>query len=340
MGGNLSRVVNEFKQQEENIPSSPILTPQIRKVELDPRSPNSNISRTPIEVLRTPLNKDKEMVDSSNFVNTDDCDQHSNEVNIDPRSPTVDFHRTPLIVKVETKSEPNNIHNKIFDNVRRPSICLTPIKKPSKDTSPKLLETNTKFVKQVENKRNSFIGLLETNIDYVETDIDIVIQKKTLSQSNDVDTLSVDVEHSTAIADFNEQGILKENCNSNLPNVPDDVDNVTDTTEAISDITKCITEMDRKLTNLIYEDKELNVHPNVKSIPSHRNPLCDRNTNNQPRKQIPILKVSDKPTKLAKTSKIPVRKAIKLKGNYIQCENTPPRVTNRSHWSKEDSLII
>ncbi|KAK5645952.1 hypothetical protein RI129_004416 [Pyrocoelia pectoralis] len=333
MGSNLSRVVNEFKQQEEKIPSSPILTPQIRNVELDPRSPNTNISRTPIEVLRTPLNK--ELINSSNFIDTDDCD-HSNEVNIDPRSPTVDFHRTPLIIKVETKSEPINIHNKIFDNVRRPTICLTPIKKPSEDTSPKLLETSTKFVKQVENKRNSFIGLLETNIDYVETDIDIVIQKKTLSQSNDV---SVDVEHST---DCNEQGIIEENCNSSLPNVPEDVDNVTDTTEAISDITKCITEIDRKLTNLIYEDKEMNVPQNVKPIPSHRAPLCDRNANNQPKKQIPMLKVSDKPTKLAKTSKIPVRKAIKLKGNYRQCENTPPRVTltSRSHWSKEDSLII
>uniref|UniRef100_A0A1Y1M9K2 Uncharacterized protein n=1 Tax=Photinus pyralis TaxID=7054 RepID=A0A1Y1M9K2_PHOPY len=344
MGSNLSRVQNGFKEEgDEKLPSAPIQTPQTRRLEFDPRSPSSHISRTPIEVLRTPLPKEASTCHSISVL---DCNV-SNEIDIDPRSPTADFHRTPLMIKGETKL-PYGVHNKFLDKARRPPVTLTPLKQSAQvistisndvleDTPPKLLETNTKLVKHIENKRHSFIGLLETNIDYVETDIDnVIIREKELN--SDVDPLPVEVESGTAITESNQSE------NSYLPDIPDEetCSNISDASEAIPDITKCITEIDRKLTNLIYEDKEVNISPKVsKPIESgHRTPLSDRNANNQTKRTIPVLKVSDKPTKLQKGSKIPILKGKDLKGAFGQCENTPPRLKNRSHWGKEDSLVI
>lgn len=346
MGSNLSRVPNGFKEEgDEKLPSAPIQTPQTRRLEFDPRSPSSHISRTPIEVLRTPLVKE---TPTRHSISVLDCNI-SNEIDIDPRSPTADFHRTPLMIKGETKL-PHGVHNKLLDKARRPPITLTP-EQPAQvtntisndmleDTPPKLLETNTKLVKQIENKRHSFIGLLETNIDYVETDIDNVIRDKELN--SDVAPLPVVVECGTAITQSNRSETIEEI--SNHSDIPDDetCSNISDAPDAIADITKCITEIDRKLTNLIYEDKEVFISPKVsKPIESgHRTPLSDRNANNQPKRSIPVLKVSDKPTKLPKGSKIPILKGKDLKGGFGQCENTPPRLKNRSHWGKEDSLVI
>lgn len=52
MGGTTSKIMNESKEglSENSAPSPPILTPQIRRLDLDPRSPSSDIARTPIEV--------------------------------------------------------------------------------------------------------------------------------------------------------------------------------------------------------------------------------------------------------------------------------------------------
>lgn len=53
MGLSNSKVVKEKKEivEKTSLPSSPISTPHsAKKFEIDPRSPSTNISRTPVEV--------------------------------------------------------------------------------------------------------------------------------------------------------------------------------------------------------------------------------------------------------------------------------------------------
>ncbi|KAF5284148.1 hypothetical protein FQR65_LT00148 [Abscondita terminalis] len=264
MGLNLSTTSSANK--------NPIVsTPEIRRLNEDPRSPSSDILRTPIEVMRTPVRK----------VTTTFSVEEEQEV--DPRSPNTEYSRTPIQVP---------IHNKHLDTARQTAGC-----------TPKLLQSSTKIVKQ-ENKRNSFVGLLETNIDFVETDLDNVA-----STVEDQEIKSLNEE-------------LFE-----------------DIEELELSVDKCVEELDKKLTDLIYENAEINIKTNViKARGDNRTPLGDRHVN----QNVPVLKVHDKPTRLPKNiSKIPVFKEKKIKGHFIQCENTPPRaVNNRSHWSTEDSLII
>lgn len=100
---------------------------------------------------------------------------------IDPRSPTVEFTRTPIIVNVSESETVEKIHNKNLDRVKR-SVIITPKstsrKQVSEKISPKLLESSPLKVKSNNIKRKSFVGLLETNIDYTETDLDAVIREK------------------------------------------------------------------------------------------------------------------------------------------------------------------
>lgn len=109
---------------------------------------------------------------------------------IDPRSPTVGLQRTPIVI---SPIYPTGIKNKNLEKVKKIDI---PGNSSSNTSSPKLLSSNPitpKIVKNDTFKRKSFV-LLETNIDYTETDLDAVIQEK----------------HSLAIK--NEEKLAENNC--------------------------------------------------------------------------------------------------------------------------------
>lgn len=109
---------------------------------------------------------------------------------IDPRSPTVGLQRTPIVI---SPIYPSGIKNKNLEKVKKIDI---PGNSSSNTSSPKLLSSNPitpKIVKNDTFKRKSFV-LLETNIDYTETDLDAVIQEK----------------HSLAIK--NEEKLAENNC--------------------------------------------------------------------------------------------------------------------------------
>lgn len=109
---------------------------------------------------------------------------------IDPRSPTVGLQRTPIVI---SPIYPSGIKNKNLEKVKKIDI---PGNSSSNTSSPKLLSSNPitpKIVKNDALKRKSFV-LLETNIDYTETDLDAVIQEK----------------HSLAIK--NEEKLAEDNC--------------------------------------------------------------------------------------------------------------------------------
>lgn len=107
---------------------------------------------------------------------------------IDPRSPTTEFVRTPIIVPDDNAALPTKLHNKNLDNVRK-TLVNTPLtnfkKKLPERTSPKLLESIVISPKSTEIKRKSYVGVLETNLDYIETDLDTVKPKGKLD--DDVD---------------------------------------------------------------------------------------------------------------------------------------------------------
>ncbi|XP_044751521.1 uncharacterized protein LOC123311550 [Coccinella septempunctata] len=140
---------------------------------LDPRSPSDDIFRTPIEIpIQT---NDKAM-------------SHLKHV-VDPRSPTDQFERTPIIIKDNQSKCPKKLHNKILDNARR-NISYSPTlsSKNKKDcdsapvSPPKLISSVPTF-KKCNEKRKSFVGLLETNIDFTETNLDDFVKNKSLDKS-------------------------------------------------------------------------------------------------------------------------------------------------------------
>lgn len=96
---------------------------------------------------------------------------------IDPRSPTVGLQRTPIVISpIPGTVFPSGIKNKNLEKVKKIDLQG----KSSSNASPKLLSSNPitpKIIKNNTCKRKSFV-LLETNIDYTETDLDAVIQEK------------------------------------------------------------------------------------------------------------------------------------------------------------------
>lgn len=309
-------------------------------------------------------------------------------LDIDPRSPTIAFVRTPIVVESPDPKLPSKIHNKNLDNARKQLIQQTPIAPKTRQknvkeedlqikvTPPKLLESSPITLK-TETKRHSLVGMLETNIDYTETDLDKVLEYKIagsvagnnedgpeVTNSSIVICETENVDPRSPTMDFirTPLQILKKVGEIDLNDSQDEDEPVKTYSELkkvdlIKDVdTHVITEQaeenikefDTKLTNLIYEDADtiLSIPRTTKPKEGSRTPLGIRNMNRELSKSASKLRVSDKPTKQALGgSKIPIFKDKTHK--IIQCENTPPRsmITanakqQRSQWDNDNTLII
>lgn len=151
---------------------------QMIQLGIDPRSPTTDFFRTPI-VLNSSKNnlllntsEDSEEVFSSPIV------ARTKVLGIDPRSPTNEFVRTPIVINASNDNLIQVIHNKNLDKVIQSEICTTPSSKKDNRIIPKLLESSPIKQRSDSYKRKSFVGLLETNIDFTETDIDAVLREK------------------------------------------------------------------------------------------------------------------------------------------------------------------
>lgn len=250
------------------------------------------------------------------------------------------------------------MHNKNLDNARKQLAIATTDAKMlhfQQKTSPKLLESSP-IAQKGENKRKSMAGVLETNLDFKETDLDEVIQKKlecvSLEDFNksigvyeevDVDPRSPTVSFArTPLQVLKKVGEIELNDTKNLDS--DDEEN------ALKDELTVVKNFDKKLTNLIYEDENVElIQKPIKSKENNcRTPLGLRNCNEQPSKIVTKLRVSDRPLKKQVSSKIPVFKETRNK-KLLQCENTPPtniqESTNRnkpkkSQWDADRTLVI
>ncbi|XP_057672000.1 uncharacterized protein LOC130903758 [Diorhabda carinulata] len=158
---------------EENAPSTPKLSNKITHVqELDPRSPSLNIVRTPLELLTssTETLEPRIPIRNKNIL-----------LEVDPRSPTTDFERTPIIIGSKISDFRRKLHNKNLDKANLAELIDT----QSSSIPPKLLESSPIRVRLDSHKRRSLVGLLETNIDYTETDLDSILQEKYRIEEND-----------------------------------------------------------------------------------------------------------------------------------------------------------
>lgn len=100
---------------------------------------------------------------------------------IDPRSPTTDFKRTPIVINASENELPKAIFNKNLEKVIQSELRTPKLRNDrvaSNVRQPKLLDSSPIQPKPETYKRKSFVGLLETNIDFTETDIDVVFQEK------------------------------------------------------------------------------------------------------------------------------------------------------------------
>ncbi|EFA04030.1 cell division cycle-associated protein 3 [Tribolium castaneum] len=332
MGGQESKIEQPPTQDEErqeepqnvSTPSTPILTP------LDPRSPSANIARTPLELI---LNS-KTIENTPKVIESEPEDAVNVVLGIDPRSPTVEFNRTPIIVGAVTKEkQPKVLKNKNLDNVRKSEIQTTPVAVERKSVvPPKLLSTSP--VSLVTNyKRKSFVGLLETNVDFTETDLDTV-------QANLNASLPVEIPEDLPSNKLKSQmeslqlDCTKLNEEASEPKLAD---------EKEINVTAQVKDFDKKLTSLIYEDESEDDNKLTlrlaKLRENNRTPLSDRNSNENNKKVVNRLRVSDKPRK--SESRIPVLKDNQRRVS-VQCENTPP-MNMRSkipHWDADKTLII
>lgn len=354
MGNPASKYGEELPKNESSeegsIPSTPIFTSRSPKLtELDPRSPSSDFIRTPLQFL---TNDEPEEIQVQTKV-----------LPIDPRSPTTEFKRTPIIV--ETKL-PIKIHNKNLDNARNELNAVTP--RASKGIPPKLLESSP-ITSKTSSKRKSLVGLLETNIDYTETDLDQVRQEKSqteIFQSKDVDPqpdfVCIPEQIIKEINELDLSGAKDESVSNSDESVQEldvpELENVLPDLILANKQPECyeternVKEFDNKLTNLIYEDEEtvVTIPKLVKAKEGERTPLGTRDCNKESRKSVSKLRVSDKPLKQKYgVSKIPVFKEKRLKNGNVQCENTPPRrnsseqvtiKTRKSQWDSDNTLII
>lgn len=290
----------------------------------------------------------------------------------DPRSPSLEIDRTPIVLPINkcrhsqwgvpnTSSELLNKSSELLNK----SVELESDKNsellnksvelqselPNTRSPPKLLESIPILPKTPDKKRHSLAGLLETNLDYHETDLDKVIQNqspKPISTIEDDDTLSKTpdsnqlIEEVVTVAEFEDISTVNE---ETVPTVNHDTIDLIEEVEKIGlenekedMILPAVAEFDKKLSNLIYEDKITIKSPKSPLNIDGRMPLGVRDHN----KLLPKLRVSDKPR-----SRIPVARPNRPRGRVsnVQCENTPPRhgavnKIGKSRWGTEDSLII
>lgn len=115
-------------------------------------------------------------INTSFEAHTDEDTFENINVMLDPRSPSVDFTRTPIV----TEKSGVKLRNKNLDKVKKLTIEYSPVKKAQnevdrKSKGPILLESSPIVKKLEESERpKSYIGLLETNLDFIETDLDQV----------------------------------------------------------------------------------------------------------------------------------------------------------------------
>lgn len=162
------------EEKEGSLPSTPIFMPKTTKDlrELDPRSPSSTIVRTPIECL---LSSEKQkLIDA---LSTPTANKLRTIVQ-DPRSPTNEYNRTPLVVTPEFEEQPKiKLRNKNLENVRKMIMNNSPAVGRDRFASAEGLKARSRLGNSFEKKRRSFAGFLETNLDFVETDLDSVPYK-------------------------------------------------------------------------------------------------------------------------------------------------------------------
>lgn len=153
------------------------------------------------------------------------------QVHIDPRSPSVEFTRTPIALTnaklIKSVNQPVKLRNKNLDLVRQHFTNFSPMKphgtniitvknKLNKtevkvNQGPILLAASPYTKKVVDNaildkeKRKSFLGLLETDLDFVETDLDSVIHN---GRKDIVEDDKVIVEEDETDLDNEEQKIV------------------------------------------------------------------------------------------------------------------------------------
>lgn len=283
MGSLLSK---DSKQQddvsvEKSTPTKPILTPNSRISEIDPRSPSTNICRTPIEISGTPSINEFSVNDTFNL----NSPAVLNKVLLDPRSPAVEFMRTPIVVPEKKRT---TLRNKNFDNVL---LNGTP-----KLTKPILLDiTPENQTATHSSKRKSVAGYLETNLDFVETNLDEVILRKSLSNlctKSDytpiksmlscIDKVSNDDKDLTnslhKLVTEDEILISITNKEENIAQIQNIMDDIIDEVFKIEDIKidiiprivaispkprKIIKSFDKKMKELIYEECKLEASNNI-----------------------------------------------------------------------------
>ncbi|CAG9768989.1 unnamed protein product [Ceutorhynchus assimilis] len=198
----------EIHDEKGIIPhTTPILTPKVSRKTLekhasDPRSPSKHFARTPLEILSAAADKLSNLAIESDEPSVETPLKHHLILGIDPRSPTLELQRTPIIVD---NKPPLNIKDK---NLERVKGCAL-LKSPLQTVSPKLLESNpvTPKIKKDTYKRKSFV-LLETNVDFTETDFDTVIRAK--YPGEDVETCEDDTRTTDESVSANEEELLVE----------------------------------------------------------------------------------------------------------------------------------
>lgn len=324
------------------------------------------------------------------------------QVHIDPRSPTVEFTRTPIALVNGKLNKSIKLRNKNLDLVRQQLTNFSPMKPHGTNiitVKNKLNKSEVKinqgpillaaspFTKKVVDsatlekaKRKSFLGLLETDLDFVETDLDSVIRKDKKEEVivevvTDLEEQEV-AEVEENVLEMSVEEKLRQDREAFVSPIKEALEKMSQIDQEIKDVIASVqtslpsieiegeslsTAFDKKLSNLIYEDqtipKPLKPVPNVANIGTgNRTPLGERNLNHNNannKKSANKLKVRDQPLNLKKkdyvVSKIPVFK--EKKGNkkimMQQCENTPPRQqlteqqkTRTMQWDGDNTLII
>lgn len=354
MGSLLSKDSNKQEEvpPEKSTPTKPILTPNSRISELDPRSPSANICRTPIEICGTPIKAEFGGHDTFNL----NSPGVFNKVLLDPRSPAVEFIRTPIVAQ-EKKS--SILRNKNFDNVL---FNDTP-----KQRKPKLLDSTP--IKNL-SKRKSFAGYLETNLDFVETNLDEVMIRKSLSnlctksEYTPVDSMVNRIDKDAddficQLAKDNEDGLMLNHginiekaaaIQSILDDIIDDVFKIEDIKiDIIPRIVaispkprKIIKNFDKKIKDLIYEESQLEIHAvdNKEMIPETEE---DKDKNNETAASHIPPNVGDPSNKLeAEVTNLAIDKIIPTPEEKRQIQankNRVPKLTKKNTALKDSGNL-